>query len=145
MASRVVTYSKEFSINSDPVHDMMLGSQSNIVGNNGSLRTAAAGDLVIITADDSVQIVRLIERLTICTLWKDAGGPCVWDHNFTYIPLTGIFHKRDVQGNLQVLYEKHSIKRNPANFFNSRLHAHELLPVVLELVESKKVLDRSDI
>jgi hypothetical protein len=128
----------------DPVHDMMLGSQSNIVGNNGSLRTAAAGDLVIITADDSVQIVRLIERLAICTLWKDAGGPCIWDHNFVYVPLTSVFHKKDVQGQLQTLYNKYGITRNPANFFNSRLHAHELFPIVLDLVESKKVVDRTD-
>ena len=133
MVSRVVTYTSEFSIDGDPLHDMLLGSTHSTVGNNSSLRTASAGDLVIITAGSSAQIVQLSERLPVCTLWQDEGGG-LWEHNFKYLPLTQIFEKATYDAQIRELYVRHGSTRNPVNFFNSRLHSHELIGIVKDLV-----------
>lgn len=143
MVSRVVTYTSEFSINCDPLHDMLLGSTHSTVGNNSSLRTASAGDLVIITAGSSAQIVQLSERL-ICTLWQDAGG-CLWEHNFKYLPLTQIFEKATYDAQIRELYSKHGSTRNPVNFFNSRLHSHDLVGIVKDLVAIIRVSSKPSI
>lgn len=86
-------YKDECSIGGNNLKDLELGCKHNMVGGSYYVKDAKPGDIVCIKAGNYVQLVRIKERLNNCSLWKDNGGPIIWEHNFSFTALTGIFKK----------------------------------------------------
>lgn len=135
---RCVTYKDEYSVGNSSYNDLKISMDKKVVGCGSSVFGASKkGDVVILCANKAKEnyfvIGVLDERLERCNEWAKEGGR-MWEHNFTFYPLTPIV-KRDrfFQNDFERICEANQIKWQ--YMFNSRLCGIRYKPVVLCLLD----------
>ena len=141
MSTEIVTvthYADHPSIDVDSWADHELGRRHNIFGsNNPNNQNLKPGDMSVVVAYSRVrknwivQLVRIEERLYICTLWEDNGGRS-WKYNYRFTPLSNPFivSKDNKNDEFIRLCKKYDLEWHAC--LNSRIHGfrNRFLPVL---------------
>lgn len=142
MKAICITYTDERSIHNDAMHDLRLGAEHGILACSATrLNKAQAGDLVILKANYSFLIGRLItpapeKRNT----WLDQGGE-PWRHCWTYTPLTHILSiDTNIEKEVKELcfifgIPKSKSGESDTNIFSARSCPNNAFPVLEELAK----------
>jgi len=141
MRIKCVTYTPEFSAGGDPVNDLLIGANHEIVGcKSSNLNSAILGDYVVINATKNkvkyVVIGILCEKLECCNIWEREGG-CIWPYNWSYKPVTQIFIYDDLTKlEVKKTSEDNFLSPNsPKYVFNSRYCSVKLRPIIEMLIK----------
>ena len=137
MRIKCVTYTPEFSVDGDPVNDLLIGCRREIVGcKSSNLNSSTLGDYIVINATKNnvkyVVIGILCEKLEYCDTWEREGG-YIWPYNWTYKPVTQIFIYDDLT-KYEVKQIAHDNNLNPNIVFNSRYCSIQLRPIIEMLI-----------
>lgn len=134
---RCVSYKDEFSANNCAYNDLQIGAENKVVGCGSKVFGASKpDDLVIITAvKDNKRyaiIGKLSEKLESCDKWELNGGH-TWNYNWSYIPLTNIFHyDTTIKNEVKKVCDMYSLNINM--IFNSRFCSKKLKPAIDMLI-----------
>jgi hypothetical protein len=132
-----ISYTDEHSAHKDSLADLNLGAHHGVVGcNSARFKSFKEGDIILITAAHNstryFQFGKIQTRLDGCRLWANEGGK-LWDHNYTYTPLTTITIL--TPGLKQIRDEmcgRHNLNAN--YLMNSRFCSDKFLPMVSEFI-----------